>query len=79
MQITGLPFTVGATTNAGFIIGGYFASSYSTARDVFLGLEASDTNGKLYYKVGDGTNVFHGGHTGNSFSMTFSGTYRTDA
>ena len=77
LRLNGLPFTVGATTNVGTKLSGWFATASSNAENVFLGLEANDVNPLFYYKNANGTSTFLGTDAGTSFSMTFSGTYQT--
>jgi len=77
LRLNGLPFTVGATTNVGTNLSGWFATASSNVENVFLGLEANDVNPLFYYKNANGTSTFLGTDAGTSFSMTFSGTYQT--
>mgnify|MGYP003624646883 CR=1 FL=1 len=79
LRLNGLPFTVGATTNVGTNLSGWFATASSNAENVFLGLEANDVHPLFYYKNANGTSTFLGTDAGTGFSMTFSGTYQTDA
>jgi len=77
LRLNGLPFTVGATTNVGTNLSGWFATASSNAENVFLGLEANDVHPLFYYKNANGTSTFLGTDAGTGFSMTFSGTYQT--
>ena len=77
LRLDGLPFTVGATTNVGTNLSGWFATASSNAENVFLGLEANDVHPLFYYQNANGTSTFLGTDAGTGFSMTFSGTYQT--
>ena len=77
LKLTGLPFTVGATTNTGTSLNGWMATAASNATNVFLGLEANETEQFFYYQNSNGTSNFIGTDAGTSLSMTFSGTYQT--
>ena len=77
LKLTGLPFTVGATTNVGTNLSGWFATAASNATNVFLGLEANETEQSFYYQNSNGTANFLGTDAGTGFSLTFSGTYQT--
>ena len=77
LRLDGLPFTVGATTNVGTNLSGWFSAASSNAENVFLGLEANDVHPLFYYQNANGTSTFLGTDAGTGFSMTFSGTYQT--
>ena len=77
LKITGLPFTVGATTNVGTMLNGWFATASNNATNIFLGMEANEAQQTFYYQNSNGTSNFLGTDAGTGFSMTFSGTYET--
>jgi len=77
LRLVGLPFTVGATTNVGTNLSGWFSTASGNVENVFLGLEANDVHPLFYYKNATGTSTFLGTDAGTGFSMTFSGTYQT--
>jgi hypothetical protein len=77
LKLTGLPFTVGATTNTGTMLNGWMATAATNATNVFLGLEANEAQQSFYYQNSNGTSDFIGTDAGTSLSMTFSGTYQT--
>ena len=56
---------------------GWMATAATNATNVFLGLEASETEQFFYYQNSNGTSNFLGTDAGTSLSMTFSGTYQT--
>ena len=78
MKINGLPYTVGATTNASFHIGGYFEDG-GTSENVMMKLPDGGSYGELWYKNSSEILIYTGGQSGNVFDMTFSGSYRTDS
>jgi hypothetical protein len=76
LRVQDLPFTVGATTNAGTNLSGWFSTASGNVENVFIGLEANDAQPLFYYKTSNGTSTFLGTDAGTSFSMTFSGSYQ---
>jgi hypothetical protein len=76
LRVVNLPFTVGATTNVGTNLSGWFSTASGNVENVFLGLEANDAQPLFYYKVNNGTSTFLGTDAGTSASLTFSGTYQ---